>query len=249
MAESAINSIMMVSRTIMVESELGAWFLFNSAVAGSDARNVIDKERIGTTLGGLCIVKKWCIRVLISHVDARHGFISRFSTQKEEIRVVIIRHKLLNSVIPSILHSNLKRAYSFFFQKKCSDIIQSSTIKCDSASVLEEEDCWKDSLQSYNWCSVSHFVEFQVVVLQIYHVHTSNSKLNLKSNPWRRGLDSPKQSLNMIEEQQAHLAGILHQKPNGLLPSIDADCLPKDSEDAVTKSRHASMGWGIQYGG
>jgi hypothetical protein len=49
MAESAINSIMIVSRTIMVKSELGARFLFNSAVAGCDARNVIDKERIGTT--------------------------------------------------------------------------------------------------------------------------------------------------------------------------------------------------------
>ncbi len=47
--ESAINSIMMLSRTIMAESELGGRFWFKSALAGCEARNVTYKERIGTT--------------------------------------------------------------------------------------------------------------------------------------------------------------------------------------------------------
>jgi hypothetical protein len=55
--QSAINSIMMVSRTIMVESGLGGRFWFQYAVAGGDARNATYKhcngereaERISTT--------------------------------------------------------------------------------------------------------------------------------------------------------------------------------------------------------
>ena len=38
--EAAINSVMILSRTIMVESELGGRFWFKSAVAGCEARNV-----------------------------------------------------------------------------------------------------------------------------------------------------------------------------------------------------------------
>jgi hypothetical protein len=47
--ESANNSIMMISRTIMVESGLGGRFWFKSAMTGCEARNVTHKERIGTT--------------------------------------------------------------------------------------------------------------------------------------------------------------------------------------------------------
>jgi hypothetical protein len=47
--KAAIDSIMMISRTIMVESGLRRRFWFKYAMAGCDARNVIHKERIGTT--------------------------------------------------------------------------------------------------------------------------------------------------------------------------------------------------------
>jgi hypothetical protein len=49
LAEAAINSIMMISRTVMVESGLGGRFWFKSALAAIDARNATYKERIGTT--------------------------------------------------------------------------------------------------------------------------------------------------------------------------------------------------------
>ncbi len=39
----------MLSRTIMVESGLGGWFWFKSAVTGCEARNGTYKARIGTT--------------------------------------------------------------------------------------------------------------------------------------------------------------------------------------------------------
>ena len=47
--EAAINSVMMLSRTIMVESGLGGRFWFKSASAGCEARNVTYKARIGTS--------------------------------------------------------------------------------------------------------------------------------------------------------------------------------------------------------
>ena len=49
LAEAAINSIMMISRTVMVESGLGCRFWFKSALAAVEARNATYKERIGTT--------------------------------------------------------------------------------------------------------------------------------------------------------------------------------------------------------
>ena len=48
-AESTINSIKMIARTVMAESGLGERFCFKAASAGKDARNVTFKERIGMT--------------------------------------------------------------------------------------------------------------------------------------------------------------------------------------------------------
>ena len=47
--EAAINSVMMLSRTIMVESGLCGRFWFKSALGGCEARIVTYKARIGTT--------------------------------------------------------------------------------------------------------------------------------------------------------------------------------------------------------
>ena len=47
--ESTINSIMLVARTVMVDSSLGGRFWFKAATAGKDASNVTFKERIGMT--------------------------------------------------------------------------------------------------------------------------------------------------------------------------------------------------------
>jgi hypothetical protein len=47
--ESAINSIMMISRTFMVESWLGGQFWFKSAMTGCEARNMTHKP--GTRSG------------------------------------------------------------------------------------------------------------------------------------------------------------------------------------------------------
>ena len=48
-AESTINSIMLIARTVMVESGLGGRFWFRAATAGKDACNVTFRERIGMT--------------------------------------------------------------------------------------------------------------------------------------------------------------------------------------------------------
>jgi hypothetical protein len=56
LAGAAVDSLMMVSRTIMAgiiisaaESGLGGWFGFKSVVAACDASNATYKERISTT--------------------------------------------------------------------------------------------------------------------------------------------------------------------------------------------------------
>ena len=54
LAKAAINSIMMISRTVMVESGLGGRFWFKSALAAVDARNATYKERKALLLGGGC---------------------------------------------------------------------------------------------------------------------------------------------------------------------------------------------------
>ncbi len=50
-AESTINAMMMIARTLMVESGLGGQFWFRAATAGNDACNVTFKERISTVYG------------------------------------------------------------------------------------------------------------------------------------------------------------------------------------------------------
>jgi transposase InsO family protein len=45
-AESSINSLMTLARSVMVESGLGGKFCFSSAMMAKDARNVTYKERI-----------------------------------------------------------------------------------------------------------------------------------------------------------------------------------------------------------
>ena len=48
-AESSINSLMTLARSVMVESGLGGQFWFSAAMAAKDARNVTYKERIRMT--------------------------------------------------------------------------------------------------------------------------------------------------------------------------------------------------------
>ena len=48
-AESTINSIMLLARTVMAESGLGGRYWFRAAMAGKDARNAIFAERLKTS--------------------------------------------------------------------------------------------------------------------------------------------------------------------------------------------------------
>ena len=49
LAEVAINSIMILARTVMAESGLGVRFWFKAACTGKDASNVTYKQRLGST--------------------------------------------------------------------------------------------------------------------------------------------------------------------------------------------------------
>ena len=48
-AEAAINLIMKLASTVMVEFGLGGRFWFKAACAGKDARNVTYKQQLGST--------------------------------------------------------------------------------------------------------------------------------------------------------------------------------------------------------
>jgi hypothetical protein len=49
LAKSTINAIMLIARTVMVESGLGGQFWFKAAMAGNDALNEVYKEHIKTS--------------------------------------------------------------------------------------------------------------------------------------------------------------------------------------------------------
>ena len=57
LAEAAINSIMMISGTVVVESGLGGRFWFKSALAAIDACNATYKNESALLLGGGCTVR------------------------------------------------------------------------------------------------------------------------------------------------------------------------------------------------
>ncbi len=104
--EARINAIMMVSRTILLESGLGCRFLFKSAMEGCDARNVTHKERIGPIPWRLMHGEN--MYPDFAHSFAGHGFISTKKEQKtENIRCGQLRQSTLDS-----------SAYLFFITKK-----------------------------------------------------------------------------------------------------------------------------------
>jgi hypothetical protein len=116
-SESAINSIMMISRTIMVESGLGSRFWFKSAMTGCEARNVTHKERIGTTPWRLMHGNKRMYPDF-AHSLGGHGFIS---TKKEE-KTGNIRSGQWRQ---STLDSNLTQARNHSsFRKEHNNVIQ-----------------------------------------------------------------------------------------------------------------------------
>ena len=96
LAEAAINSLMMISRTIMAESGMGGRFWFKSALAACDARNATYKERIGTTPwrrmhGEMRDVSRF-------RAAAEHGSIStKIGEKMENIRHVQWRRSILDS--------------------------------------------------------------------------------------------------------------------------------------------------------
>jgi hypothetical protein len=75
--ESAINSIVTLSRTIMAESGLGGRFWFKSALAGCDARKATYKERIRTIPWKLMhgILRDVSKSV---HLDVERGYTKKF---------------------------------------------------------------------------------------------------------------------------------------------------------------------------
>jgi len=110
LAEAAINSIMMISRTVMVESGLGGRFWFKSALAAIDARNATYKERIGTTPWRRMHSERRMFHDFVRSV-AGPGFTS---TRKEEKRVNIRRELLKQSILDlsptqARIHSSFRR--------------------------------------------------------------------------------------------------------------------------------------------
>jgi hypothetical protein len=107
--ESAITSIMMISRNIMVESELGGRFWFKSAMTGCEARNVTHKERIGTTPWRLMRGEKKCIPISSIRLQGNR-------TKKEGKTGNKSHEQWGQSTLDS---NNLKTsAYSFFIPEK-----------------------------------------------------------------------------------------------------------------------------------
>ena len=78
-----INSIMLITRTVMAESGLGGCFWFKAAAAGKDARNVTFKERVRMTPYQAMYGEKKDVQIS-EHSVAGLGYIQTSSTERRE---------------------------------------------------------------------------------------------------------------------------------------------------------------------
>jgi hypothetical protein len=94
-AESTINSIMLIARTVMVES--GGRFWFRAAMSGIDARNATFKARICTTPHHLMYGKRW-MSPASEHLDAEPGYaFARSAEQKGNLRLILRKQSMWDS--------------------------------------------------------------------------------------------------------------------------------------------------------
>ncbi len=82
-AESTVNSVMMIARTVMAESGPGGRLWFKAALAGKDARNVTFKERIWMTQHQAMYGEKQAYQIS-EHWAAELGYIYTSSDEKRK---------------------------------------------------------------------------------------------------------------------------------------------------------------------
>ena len=255
--ESAINSVMMLSRTIMVESGLGGRFWFKSARVGCEARNVTYKARIGTT--------PW---------NAMHGAkkdLSRFrafgcrawiylNAERRE------KGKHTPRAIEAI-HIGFEpntSAYSFFIPER-NTMMSSNQAKFDETVFPFRNKEMIEKYQSDQSTDILFQTESNVKWIPYNPLHISNytrvhfdpasdlmvMRVNTETNSFTRVnqlkwlQDKLALSNAVIDEQTAYIAGISHRTLKGLPQSVDPDRPPKNYKDAM--SREDKQEWAEAY--
>ena len=257
LAEAAINSIMMISRTVMVESGLGGRFWFKSALAAVEARNATYKERIGTT--------PW------RRMHGERRDVSRFrafgcrawvhlNSERRE------KGKHTPRAVEAIylgFEPNTS-AYSFFITEK-NTIMSSNQAQFDEGVFPFRKKKVVEQYQSDNSTDILYRNPSDVKWIPYNKLHVSNytgvhydstsdvmvMRVNTENNSYTRVtqkqwlMDKLDLTKAIFEEQQANFAGVTHRTLKGLPPSINPDRPPKNYKDAM--SREDRQEWGEAF--
>jgi len=255
--ESAINSVMMLSRTIMVESGLGGRFWFKSACVGCQARNVTYKARIGTT--------PW---------KAMHGEkkdVSRFRAFgcRAWVHLNSERRDKGKHTARAIeaIHLGFEpntSAYSFFIPER-NTLMSSNQAQFDETEFPFRNKEMIEKYQSDQSTDILFRTESDVKWIPYNPLHISNytrvhfdpasdlmvMRVNTETNSFTRVTqlkwiqDKLALANTVIEEQTAYFAGISHRTLKGLPKSVDPDRPPKNYKDAM--SREDKQDWAEAY--
>jgi hypothetical protein len=255
--ESAINSVMMLSRTIMVESGLGGRFWFKSACVGCQARNVTYKARIGTT--------PW---------KAMHGEkkdVSRFRAFgcRAWVHLNSERRDKGKHTARAIeaIHLGFEpntSAYSFFIPER-NTLMSSNQAQFDETEFPFRNKEMIEKYQSDQSTDILFRTESDVKWIPYNPLHISNytrvhfdpasdlmvMRVNTETNSFTRVTqlkwiqDKLALANTVIEEQTAYFAGISHRTLKGLPQSVDPDRPPKNYKDAM--SREDKQDWAEAY--
>ena len=121
--EAAVNSIMTISRTVMVESGLGGRFWLKSALAAVEACNATYRERIGNARR-----TARCFRGDSNYLVAGHGFISNSERRENGKHTPRPRAVTVDAIYLGFEPNT--SSYSFFILEKNS-IISSNQAQFD----------------------------------------------------------------------------------------------------------------------
>jgi hypothetical protein len=238
-AESTINSIMQITRTVMVESELGGRFWFRAATAGIDACNATFKARIGTTPHHLMYGQK-------KDVSGSRAFGRRAWVYIDPQRRAKGKHMPRAEETIHVGFAISTSAWSFYIQER-KKIVATNQVKFSEhefpfrkRSMVEKHlidistDMLFQSPSNVKWVSYNkfhvgnydkvHYDNFSdVMVLRV--VSDSNTYARTSMSRWQHDQLSLHKSRH---QEQANFAGVKHHTLKGLDPRINPDKPPRN---------------------
>ena len=248
LAESAINSIMRLARTVMAESGLGGRFWFKAASAGVDARNVTYKHRLGET--------PWT-RVYGSPKDVSRfrAFGCRAYVHLNSDRREKGKHTARALMAVYLGFEPNTSAWSFYIPER-QTLWSTNQAQFDEHSFPFRKTSIIDKFREDSATDILYQAATAVKWIPYNKLHTSNYsrvhynpasdlmvlQVNTEENTFVQvtqtqfNIDMLDQLKAATEEQYANMASVDHRKLEGLDPAINPDRPPKNYKDAMSRS-------------